>query len=105
MLCITFPFSIIKLLIFINRFTICGIQQTTKDIDNNFISLENAFSSGVVIPSWFGGPATFNKGFALDDALDILLKAPVRCNFFKALETVKLHETIDEHKTVPKIIR
>lgn len=83
----------------------CGIQQITNDIDNTAISLANALSSVVAtISGGFGGSATVSKGFALDEALKILLRAIVRrLNLLKALETAKLHQTMDKHKKVPII--
>lgn len=85
----------------------CGIQQITNDIDNTAISLANALSSVVATTSdGFGDPTTVSKGFALDEALEILLRATVRrFNLLKALETAKLHQTIDKHKRVPIIKR
>lgn len=74
-------------------------------MDNTAISLANALSSAVATTSGrLGGPATVNKGFALDEALEIRLRAPVRrLNLLKALETARLHHTMDKHRSVPII--
>jgi len=83
-----------------------GIQHITNDIDNTAISLANALSSVVTVSNRCGVciPAIVNKGFALDEALEILPRATVRrLNLLKALETAKLHQTIDKHKRVPII--
>lgn len=86
-------------------YTICGIQQMTNDIDKTAISFANALSSAVgSVCERSGGPVTVNKGFTLDEDLDIRLRTPVRqLNLLKALETARLHQTIDKHKRVPKM--
>lgn len=43
-----------------------------------------------------------SKGFARDEALQIRLREPARrLILLKALETAKLHQTMDKHKSVP----
>jgi len=77
----------------------------TKDIDSTAMSLANALSSAVAT-TWdrFGGPATVSKGFALDEALEIRLRAPARrLNLLRARDTAKLHQTMDKHSSVPII--
>lgn len=69
------------------------------------MSLAKALSSAVATTSGrFEGPAMVSKGFALDEALEIRLRAPVRRpNLLKALDTAKLHQTMDKHNSVPII--
>lgn len=77
----------------------------TNDMDNRAMSFANALSSAVATTSG-RGPATVSRGFALDEALEIRLRAPARrLNLLRALETAKLHQTMDKHKTVPIIKR
>lgn len=84
------------------KLTICGIQQITNDIDNTAISLANAFSSIVATSDRFRDPAIVSKGFVRDEVLQIRLREPARqLILLKALETAKLHQTMDKHKTVP----
>lgn len=74
-------------------------------MDNTAISLANALSSTVATISCRpGGPTILSNGFALDEALEIRLMAPVRRpNLFRALETARLHQTMDKHRSVPVI--
>lgn len=82
----------------------CGIQPITNDIDSTAISFANALSSAVATTSDRFGAAMVNKGFILDEALEIRPRAPARWpNLFKALKTAKLHQTMDKHKSVPVI--
>lgn len=75
----------------------------TNDIDRTAINLANALSSAVVTTS-VGGPATVRSGFALDEDLVTRRKAPaLRLSLLSALETAKLHQTIDRQRMVPAI--
>lgn len=81
--------------------TICGIQQTTNDIDSTAINLANALSSAVVTISGVG-PVTVNSGFALDDDLVTRRSTPaLQFSLLSALETARLHQTIDRQRPVP----
>ena len=81
--------------------TICGIQQTTNDIDSTAINLANALSSAVVTISGVG-PVTVNNGFALDDDLVTRRSTPaLQFSLLSALETARLHQTIDRQRPVP----
>lgn len=85
--------------------TICGIQQTTNDIDSTAINLANALSSAVVTISG-AGPVTVKSGFALEEDLVTLRRTPaLRLSLLRALDTAKLHQTIDRQSTVPAIQR
>lgn len=76
----------------------------TNDIDNTAINLANALSSAVVTTSG-GGPVTVNSGFALEEDLVTRRSAPAfLLNLLSALETARLHQTIDIHSTVPVIL-
>lgn len=51
-----------------------------------------------------GGPVTVNSGFALEEDLVTRRKAPAfRLNLLSALETAKLHQTMDKQRPVPAI--
>ena len=55
---------------------ICGIQQTTNDIDSTAINLANALSSAVVTISGVG-PDADKSGFALEEDLVTRRSSPV----------------------------
>ena len=86
---------------FFRPLTICGIQQTTKDIDSTAISFAKALSS-TVEPTSGCEHFTVSRGFAREDAREILLILPARRpSLPSALDTARLHQTIDRHRTVP----
>lgn len=83
--------------------TICGIQHTTNDIDSTAINLANALSSAVVTISG-AGPVIVKSGFALEEDLVTRLRTPaLRLSLLSALETARLHQTIDRQRPVPNI--
>ena len=73
-----------------------------KEMDRRAISFAKARSSAVM-PTSGGGPATVSNGFALDEAREIRLRAPLRRpSLLSALATARLHQTMDKHSTVPE---
>lgn len=91
------------LLVLDKKCTICGIQQMTKVKESTAMSLAKALSSAVIPISDGTEEDAVKSGLHLDEALEILLRTPFRRpRRFKALDTVKLHQTIDTHRIVPK---
>lgn len=75
----------------------------TNDIDSTAISLANALSSAVDTTSGVG-PAIVKSGFVLEEDLVTRRRAPAfRLSLLSALDTAKLHQTIDRQRPVPAI--